>query len=142
MKRNNMRCGIRFILTLVLSMLVSSAVAKKQKEALIAFDSLTINVGTVYMDDPIQTYKIPYVNKGKAALVISKVETSCECTQVDFTQSPLKKGKADTLTVHLDMSPYTVRGNFLKELTVHSNSSGGTVEIIIKGFLNYKRKNE
>lgn len=137
-----MRCGIRFILTLVLSMLVSSAVAKKQKEALIAFDSLTINVGTVYMDDPIQTYKIPYVNKGKAALVISKVETSCECTQVDFTQSPLKKGKADTLTVHLDMSPYTVRGNFLKELTVHSNSSGGTVEIIIKGFLNYKRKNE
>lgn len=127
---------------MVLSMLVSSAVAKKQKEALIAFDSLTINVGTVYMDDPIQTYKIPYVNKGKAALVISKVETSCECTQVDFTQSPLKKGKADTLTVHLDMSPYTVRGNFLKELTVHSNSSGGTVEIIIKGFLNYKRKNE
>ena len=127
---------------MVLWMLVSSAVAKKQKEALIAFDSLTINVGTVYMDDPIQTYKIPYVNKGKAALVISKVETSCECTQVDFTQSPLKKGKADTLTVHLDMSPYTVRGNFLKELTVHSNSSGGTVEIIIKGFLNYKRKNE
>lgn len=127
---------------MVLSMLVSSPVAKKQKEALIAFDSLTINVGTVYMDDPIQTYKIPYVNKGKAALVISKVETSCECTQVDFTQSPLKKGKADTLTVHLDMSPYTVRGNFLKELTVHSNSSGGTVEIIIKGFLNYKRKNE
>ena len=127
---------------MVLSMLVSSAVAKKQKEALIAFDSLTINVGTVYMDDPIQTYKIPYVNKGKVALVISKVETSCECTQVDFTQSPLKKGKADTLTVHLDMSPYTVRGNFLKELTVHSNSSGGTVEIIIKGFLNYKRKNE
>ena len=127
---------------MVLSMLVSSAVAKKQKEALIAFDSLTINVGTVYMYDPIQTYKIPYVNKGKAALVISKVETSCECTQVDFTQSPLKKGKADTLTVHLDMSPYTVRGNFLKELTVHSNSSGGTVEIIIKGFLNYKRKNE
>ena len=127
---------------MVLSMLVSSAVAKKQKEALIAFDSLTINVGTVYMDEPIQTYKIPYVNKGKAALVISKVETSCECTQVDFTQSPLKKGKADTLTVHLDMSPYTVRGNFLKELTVHSNSSGGTVEIIIKGFLNYKRKNE
>ena len=127
---------------MVLSMLVSSAVAKKQKEALIAFDSLTINVGTVYMDDPIQTYKIPYVNKCKAALVISKVETSCECTQVDFTQSPLKKGKADTLTVHLDMSPYTVRGNFLKELTVHSNSSGGTVEIIIKGFLNYKRKNE
>lgn len=127
---------------MVLSMLVSSAVAKKQKEALIAFDSLTINVGTVYMDDPIQTYKIPYVNKGKAPLVISKVETSCECTQVDFTQSPLKKGKADTLTVHLDMSPYTVRGNFLKELTVHSNSSGGTVEIIIKGFLNYKRKNE
>ena len=46
---------------MVLSMLVSSAVAKKQKEALIAFDSLTINVGTVYMDDPIQTYKIPYV---------------------------------------------------------------------------------
>ena len=127
---------------MVLSMLVSSAVAKKQKEALIAFDSLTINVGTVYMDDPIQTYKIPYVNKGKAALVISKVETSCECTQVDFTQSPLKQAKADTLTVHLDMSPYTVRGNFLKELTVHSNSSGGTVEIIIKGFLNYKRKNE
>ncbi|MCI7089875.1 MAG: DUF1573 domain-containing protein [Prevotella sp.] len=142
MKRNNSRSRIRFILAMVLSMLVSSAVAKKQKEALIAFDSLTINVGTVYMDDPIQTYKIPYVNKGKAALVISKVETSCECTQVDFTQSPLKKGKADTLTVHLDMSPYTVRGNFLKELTVHSNSSGGTVEIIIKGFLNYKRKNE
>lgn len=142
MKRNNRRCGIRFFLAMVLSMLVSSPVAKKQKEALIAFDSLTINVGTVYMDDPIQTYKIPYVNKGKAALVISKVETSCECTQVDFTQSPLKKGKADTLTVHLDMSPYTVRGNFLKELTVHSNSSGGTVEIIIKGFLNYKRKNE
>ena len=142
MKRNNSRSRIRFILAMVLSMLVSSAVAKKQKEALIAFDSLTINVGTVYMDDPIRTYKIPYVNKGKAALVISKVETSCECTQVDFTQSPLKKGKADTLTVHLDMSPYTVRGNFLKELTVHSNSSGGTVEIIIKGFLNYKRKNE
>ena len=142
MKRNNSRSRIRFILAMVLSMLVSSAVAKKQKEALIAFDSLTINVGTVYMDDPIQTYKIPYVNKGKVALVISKVETSCECTQVDFTQSPLKKGKADTLTVHLDMSPYTVRGNFLKELTVHSNSSGGTVEIIIKGFLNYKRKNE
>ena len=142
MKRNNSRSRIRFILAMVLSMLVSSAVAKKQKEALIAFDSLTINVGTVYMDDPIQTYKIPYVNKGKAALVISKVDTSCACTQVDLTQSPLKKGKADTLTVHLDMSPYTVRGNFLKELTVHSNSSGGTVEIIIKGFLNYKRKNE
>ena len=142
MKRNNRVSGIRFISTLVLSMLVTAAVAKKQKEALIAFDSLTINVGTVYMDDPIQTYKIPYMNKGKSPLVISRVETSCECTKVAIPQSPLRKGKVDSLTVHLDMSPYTVRGHFLKEITIHSNSSGGTVELIIKGFLNNKRKNE
>ena len=142
MERNNNGSRIWFILALAFSMIVSSAEAKKQKEALIALDSLTINVGTLYMDDPIQTYKIPYVNKGKEPLVISKVETSCECTQVDYPQSPLKKGKADTLTVHLDMSPYTVRGNFLKEITVFSNSSGGAVEIILKVFLNKRRKNE
>ena len=133
---------LHLLLSLMLTMCFTTATAKKQKEALIAFDSLSIDVGTVYMDSPVHTYKIPYKNIGKSPFVISKVETSCECTLVDFSSASLKTEKSDTLTVHLDMSPFKVRGPFLKEITVFSNSSEGDVELIFKGYLDYERKKD
>lgn len=59
-------------------------------------------------------------NKGSAALVILKADTTCGCTTADFSASEIPPGKVALMTLHFnagyhDVSGYTVRRGVLIE---------------------------
>ena len=105
----------------------------------ISFDSLTVDIGTVYKDEPVKSFTIPFRNIGKRPMVIDTVEVSCECTQVSYKKKKYKKGENGTLNVTLDMSPYS-SGLFEKDIFVYTDSRKEPVELIITGWLKPKEE--
>lgn len=115
-----------------------ASVAAEEKTG-ISFDSLTIDIGTIYKDEPVKTFTIDFRNAGKQNMVIDTVEVSCECTRVSYKKKKYKKGERGTLDVVLDMSPYS-SGLFEKDIYVYTDSRKEPVELIITGWLKPKEE--
>ena len=125
--------------TILLMLIFCFASAAAEEKTGISFDSLTINIGTIYKDEPVKTFTIDFRNAGKQNMVIDTVEVSCECTQVSYKKKKYKKGERGTLDVTLDMSPYS-SGLFEKDIYVYTDSRKEPVELIITGWLKPKEE--
>lgn len=71
-------------------------------------------------------------NVGTEPLVISKVETTCGCTAVEYPKYPIVPGDTATLKIEYDgkgKSP----GMFTKDITIFSNARTGLAKMCIKG---------
>lgn len=62
----------------------------------------------------IQEEKVILTNTGTDTLYISAIESSCECTTVQWVDSPVPPGECTTLTIHFRAEE---RGN-LKDLSM------------------------
>jgi hypothetical protein len=71
-----------------------------------------------------------FENNGEAPLVISKVETSCGCTSVDYPKDPINPGKKGYVKTTYNA---VVLGFFSKTLVVHLNTSERSKVLYIKG---------
>jgi len=113
--------------------LAFSLVAMSQKPV-ISFDVKEHDFGKVNEKDGNVTYVFNFTNKGKAPLVINKVQASCGCTTPTWTKEPVEAGKKGAITVTYNTSGKS--GLFTKTITVYSNDSIPQVVLIIKGEVN------
>lgn len=69
-------------------------------------------------------------NKGNKPLVISHVSSSCGCTAVKWTQTPIEPGKSGSVTTTFDAATL---GHFDKMVGVYCNASDMPVYLRIRG---------
>lgn len=89
----------------------------------------TVMVGKVPQNNPV-TVTFEFVNHGKAPLVISKVESSCGCTAVDYTKEPVAPNQKGFIKAQYNASSV---GSFNKTVTVFSNAGDLRKVLTIKG---------
>ena len=113
-----------FLFTVVLSL-----TAAGQDIAVITFDSLTIDYGTIVKGaDGIRQFK--FTNTGTSELEIMQVRSSCGCTIPKKPDAPIAPGASDIVEVKYDTNRV---GPIRKTITVASNASVPMVALKIKG---------
>ena len=103
--------------------------ATAQDFAVITFDSLTIDYGTVFKgEDGIRQFR--FTNTGTSELKITQVRSSCGCTIPKKPDAPIAPGASDIIEVKYDTERV---GPIRKTITVASNASVPMVALKIKG---------
>lgn len=65
------------------------------------------------------THDFIFTNTGEAPLIITNVETPCDCTSPYWPKNPVMPGKSDTIKVEFDSKGKA--GVFHKIIKVHTN---------------------
>ena len=84
----------------------------------------TISKNGVYKDS------VKITNIGKDTLFIEDIQSSCECTQVDWKKEPI--APSETVWLYITFRPDMI-GEFERYVTVYSNVKQSPIEIPIKG---------
>ena len=94
------------------------------------FENETIDYGIMDYDaNTVREFK--FKNTGKSPLILSNVQVSCGCTNVDgWPKEPIAPGKTATFKVKYDSKRV---GKFDKKITVTSNSKTPSTILTIKG---------
>lgn len=99
------------------------------KGAVITFESLTIDYGTIaHNADGYREFK--FKNTGKEDLVISTCTGSCGCTVPECPKETIAPGKKGVIKVKYATNRV---GQFTKNVTVNSNATNGTITLTITG---------
>ena len=114
----------------ILVCLVISLAAMAQKPS-INFVVSEHDFGKINESDGLATFVFDFTNKGKAPLVINRVQASCGCTTPSYTKEPIEPGKKGAITVTYNAAGRP--GAFTKTITVYSNDSIEQKVLIIKG---------
>lgn len=106
------------------------------KEAIIEFEYIKYNYDTIQQNSS-GISKFYFKNMGSAPLVISKVSTSCGCTNVSHPQKPIMPNEKGVIEVTYNTSQI---GDFRKTIVVTSNATNATKSVLtIKGVVVKKK---
>jgi hypothetical protein len=119
----------RFLLILALSGTVLTGWS--QKTTVVQFDKTEHDFGEVREENGPVTYEFVFKNVGQEPFIISKVETSCNCTTPSYSKDPVKPGKTGFLKASFD--PKNTLGEFNKMITISGNTNQGPIYLSIKG---------
>lgn len=97
----------------------------------IEFQKLKHDFGTMKEEGGRKTYDFVFINSGNAVLAVTQIVPSCGCTTPEWTKTPVPPG--GTGYVRAIFEPMNMPGQFLKTLTVHSNSVPTPVILQIAG---------
>ncbi len=114
----------------VLFFCIMVTLAASAQKPMINFASKDFDFGKIKEADGSVTHVFEFTNKGKAPLVVNRVQASCGCTTPTWTKEPIANGKKGSITV--TYNPAGRPGAFTKTITVFSNDSVNQV-LIIKG---------
>lgn len=117
----------------LLSMLSLALYAQPQIE----FDKKVQELGYVLWNKPV-TITYNFTNTGNKPLVISKVYSSCGCTDVEWTKSPIPAGGKGSVTAVFDAKAI---GHFYKELGIYCNASDMPLYVEFNGEVTADSKN-
>ncbi len=116
-------------LLLLVSAILIGWTANAQNAAVIAFETETIDYGTIEQDaDGNRVFK--FTNNGKEPLIITNCKGSCGCTVPQWPKTPIMPGETGEIKVKYDTKRV---GQFNKTVTVTSNASNGEVVLKIRG---------
>ena len=103
-----------------------------QNGPMIAFQSLEYDFGTV-AQRKISYCVFEFTNVGNEPLIISDISSNCGCTVPQWNKAPILPGEKDKIRVRYVSGK---KGNFLKTITVDSNSKEhSSAVLIIKGIV-------
>lgn len=97
--------------------------------AKISFDKTVLDFGTLKIG-AVKTIKVGFTNTGKKPLILDNVKSNCDCTEVQWSKTPVMPGKKGFITVK-----YTAKhkGLISKWVTVDSNAENDRVVLKTKG---------
>jgi Protein of unknown function (DUF1573) len=120
---------IAFIL---LSVCLSASFAMAQKNGpIVKFDKTVHDFGKVQEKLEKITTEFSFTNTGNAPLIINRVQTTCGCTNPDYTKAPVLPGKKGVIKI-----TYSTTGRvytFSKKITVFTNVPDSVYTLTIKG---------
>lgn len=103
----------------------------------ISFAKEKQDLGYVLWRTPV-TISYDFTNTGDKPLVISKVYSSCGCTDVSWTKKPVPAGGKGTVTAVFDAEAI---GHFYKEIGVYCNASDTPIYVEFNGEVTADAKN-
>ena len=103
---------------------------KTTSNAIITFDSLVHNYGTVYQGAD-GNCQFKFTNTGTEPLVLTNVQSSCGCTIPSWSKEPILPKKTGLIKVNY--TKMSMAGTINKQITVYSNANNGTIVLSIKG---------
>ena len=93
------------------------------------FEEEVIDYGNIAQNsNGVRTFK--FTNRGRAAIVISKVKTTCGCTIPTYPKQAIFPGESGTIEIKYATNRI---GTFSKSITVFSNANDGQKKLRIKG---------
>ncbi|MDR1879768.1 MAG: DUF1573 domain-containing protein [Tannerellaceae bacterium] len=107
-----------------------------QKEAMISADMQTYDFGIVPENEGAVSHVFHITNTGTAPLVITRITTSCGCTQPEWTKAPIDPGM--TGEVKISYNPKGRPGPFHKNASVFSNAKNGDLMLYVQGAVTSK----
>jgi hypothetical protein len=120
---------IKFLFLISSLALLGKNTSMKDLNAVIAWDSVSVDFGRVPLNKPI-TAEFTFKNTGMIPLIITDVKSSCGCTVADYPKQPIPSGGKGKITATFDAK---LSGYFNKTITVYSNTEDGMTELYIKG---------
>ena len=87
---------------------------KNYEGSALVWKSEEVDLGKIPQGKPV-TVKFEFTNKGKEAVIISNVATSCGCTVADYAKKPIAANETSTITATYNASAV---GTFTKAITV------------------------
>ena len=95
----------------------------------IHIDKSKINLGDINLN---KIYKdsIRITNRGNTDLYISEIESSCECTQVEYEK--LSLAPSESTCLYITFRPEG-KGYFERYVSIHCNIANSPIEILING---------
>lgn len=97
----------------------------------LTFENKVHDFGMISESDGLQTCIFKYRNNSNAAIVIQKVIVSCACTQVEWSEKPIKPGESGEIKVLFSNRIGT--GNFDKSISVSVSSSSYQTILRVRG---------
>lgn len=108
-----------------------------QGPAVIKFDTIYYDLGSLDINGPDQTRDFFFANTGGSPLVIEKVEASCPCLDIVYPKDSIAQGCKSKITMTLKMKEMS-SGQFYRSANVYTNASDEPIEIILQGIKNYE----
>ena len=122
----------RIIFTFTLIILAANIVSAQEKEASIAVvDSALYDFGTIKEKDGLVSCTFKIKNEGDAPLDIKRIISSCNCTTMEWSKSPIAPGMTGDIIVTYD--PANRPGPFTRNISIYSNGKTGSFVLTIKG---------
>jgi hypothetical protein len=115
--------------SILLLMITSVALQAQSKGAIIKFDKLVHDYGTIYQNADGKS-EFTFTNTGDEPLVLSSVRSSCGCTIPSWPKEPIFPGKSGVIIVTYDTKRV---GTINKQITVLSNATESQIILNIKG---------
>lgn len=106
-------------------------VAQQKLQPQIVSDTLTYDFGIIAEESVAATHAFNIINTGKAPLQITRVTTSCGCTQPEWTDSPIFPQQKGFVKITYD--PNGRPGPFIKTIAIYSNAQTKPYMLAIKG---------
>jgi hypothetical protein len=121
----------RFIPALLVTVLFTGLYSCEKKPAHLELGEEMVDIGSVLMTDEPKAFEVKVRNSGDEDLVISNVETTCNCTTVDYPQEPIKGGRS--VTLHLTFSGKEFfPSEMTREVKIYSNSEDSPTLLYFK----------
>ncbi|EJX04551.1 secreted protein containing DUF1573 [gut metagenome] len=127
--------NVKSIILMIGLLLGTSLSVDAQPKA--AFDKTTHEFGMILWKNPATaTFKVK--NDGDKPLVISNVTSSCGCTAVEWTQSPIAPGETGYVSSTYDAKTI---GRFQKSVGIYCNAATRPIYLVVKGEVTADPKN-
>lgn len=111
--------------------LTCMSLAAMAQSAVITFDKMEHDFGTVHEEDGKVTTIFTFKNEGMEPLILNSVRASCGCTTPKYPHEPIEPGQTGDITV--TYNPNGRPGRFNKTVTVQSNATPATTKLYIRG---------
>lgn len=102
----------------------------------VVFDKVVHNFGDILTTDGPQTCTFTVTNEGEKPIAIYEVVSSCGCTNVTWTKSPIRQGQSGTITATFDNKDGALP--FDKTLTVYVSGIKKPVILHLRGVVREK----
>ncbi|MDR3193847.1 MAG: DUF1573 domain-containing protein [Tannerella sp.] len=121
-------CGLSFLCQSVRSQDVK---AETEGKPVAALDETAFDFGLINEESGFATHVFHVGNVGNAPLVITHVQSSCGCTEPQWTNAPIAPGKKGEVIITYD--PTNRPGPFKKNVMIYTNDKEQRLRVSITG---------
>ncbi len=110
---------------------------KKKDSPILSFENENHDFGTIKKGEVI-TYNYKFTNLGNIPLIITDVNTGCDCTTAEWPKDSIKKG--EIYFIKITYKSEEEGGDQAKEIIISSNSITPKKTIRFTGYVDYSGK--
>lgn len=121
----------KLLLCLAFFLTIGYFTVHAQEPAEITFRSKSYNFNTISEDGDLQTCEFIFTNRGKKAIAVARVQSTCGCAAANYTRQPIAPGKQGVIKI--TYNPQGRPGKFKRSVFVYFDGLQGRTQLDISG---------